>query len=356
MQKSIRGFTLVELLVVIAIIGVLVALLLPAVQSAREAARRTQCINQVRQLSLGSLNYENQHGTYPAGLDQSLFRGGVAQVQTDPDSSMVVTNWCIEILPFIEQQTLYDQFDFSRSVISITSSVRGGPTNRDLILRRVDAFICPTDATVDELAGRETTPNFGSAASYKGVAGSMEWPMNTYWDAINVHGGISDTTQVTPPNFGKVMLSTRGIFAGIGNSEWGRINTERTRMAQIEDGSSNTLLIGEYHTDLRQIVEGPNPNVYPAQWGWANYNGFRSLANAMSYYIEAAAIPSQGDCVAEQIPVNVCRRTFASSHAANVITFGFGDAHAVGISPDIDPVVYASMATVAGGEIAPQGF
>src|SRR4051812_46549754 len=95
--KAKAGFTLVELLVVIAIIGVLVALLLPAVQAAREAARRTQCSNNLKQLSLALLNYETVHTTFPpAGIDTNQM------------------SWTVLLLPYFEQQALYDQFNFNK--------------------------------------------------------------------------------------------------------------------------------------------------------------------------------------------------------------------------------------------------
>src|SRR6059036_1967376 len=97
MRHLRSAFTLVELLVVIAIIGVLVALLLPAVQAAREAARRAQCSNNLKQLSLALHNYENTHNTLPpAGIDSNQM------------------SWTVLLLPFFEQQALYDQFNFNK--------------------------------------------------------------------------------------------------------------------------------------------------------------------------------------------------------------------------------------------------
>lgn len=350
-----RAFTLVELLVVIAIIGVLVALLLPAVQAAREAARRAQCLNNLKQSSLACMTYEEQRGTYPAGLDHSLFEAGSTQTQTDSNPDMIVTNWCLEILPFIELQNLYDQFDWSKSVLTDVAAVRGGVTNRSLINQQLTAFTCPSDTTPPEVA-TDSRRNYSSACSYKGVAGSMEWEDNTFWDAVNQHPLIGLERLVNPQNFGKRMIDTRGIFAGIGNSEWGRRNESRTRIAQVTDGTSNTLMIGEYHTDLTTIGSGANPNVYPAQWGYANFNGFRSLANTMSFFIEATSVPSQAACIDTPLPVNVCRRTFASVHAGNIINFAFGDAHVASISIDVDPIIYASLGTIAGGENVGNGF
>src|SRR5436190_3998824 len=116
-SRSRRGFTLIELLVVIAIIGALVALLLPAIQAAREAARRSQCANNMRQLSLAVLNYESSRKELPPA--------GIAQVLKDPKFGVDIFNplgglrfsWIVEILPFMEEQSLYDKFDHSKSIM-----------------------------------------------------------------------------------------------------------------------------------------------------------------------------------------------------------------------------------------------
>ena len=100
------GFTLVELLVVIAIIGILVALLLPAVQAAREAARRMQCTNNVKNLSLACHNYHDTYKTMPQNY--STWGGAFARHTIDGRSQ----SWMVAVLPFIEQQPLYDQIDF----------------------------------------------------------------------------------------------------------------------------------------------------------------------------------------------------------------------------------------------------
>jgi prepilin-type N-terminal cleavage/methylation domain-containing protein len=97
MVRSKRGFTLVELLVVIAIIGILVAMLLPAVQAAREAARRSQCTNNLKQLSLAMLTYHQAVGKFPP-----------------PGISSNQVSWLVLILPYLEQKPLHDQFDFNQ--------------------------------------------------------------------------------------------------------------------------------------------------------------------------------------------------------------------------------------------------
>lgn len=355
MRKS-PAFTLVELLVVIAIIGVLVALLLPAVQAAREAARRTQCFNQVRQSALACLNYESQKGTYPAGLDQSMYpRGDVTAGEMDSDPDMIVTNWCLEILPFLEQQSLHDHFDWTKSVIWPTAAVSGGTSNLDLLNQPVAAFICPSDTTPSEVAD-DNALQFVGVSSYKGVAGSHEWsvPIRFHWSEPDSWHPFTTTRSVEPANNWKTIADARGILAGIGNSEWGKgLNNSRTRMAQVVDGTSHTLLIGEYHTDLKRPQFGGT--MFPAVWGYAHFHAFRSLGETQSFYGDAVGITSQGQCLDEQIPFGICRLAFASVHPGG-ITFAFGDGHVTSISPDVDPIVYASLGTLAGGESTSDEF
>ncbi len=124
------AFTLVELLVVIAIIGVLVSLLLPAVQSAREAARRTQCINNLRQLCLGLLNYEAALGSFPMGFEYPAGVNPATLVNMGP-------NWAVRVLPYIEEQGLFDQFDLTSYV---SDAVNQQPRSA-----RLSVMLCPSD-------------------------------------------------------------------------------------------------------------------------------------------------------------------------------------------------------------------
>jgi prepilin-type N-terminal cleavage/methylation domain-containing protein/prepilin-type processing-associated H-X9-DG protein len=127
-----RAFTLVELLVVIAIIGILVSLLLPAVQAAREAARRTQCVNQLKQLSLAVQNYADTYGQFPASgiVDSSL--------ASYESRSGKMFSWIVLILPFVEQKNLHEQFNFNVSAVNQPS------TDPQAALPTV--LVCPSDA------------------------------------------------------------------------------------------------------------------------------------------------------------------------------------------------------------------
>lgn len=132
----IRGFTLVELLVVIAVIGVLVGLLLPAVQAARESARRAQCANNARQLALAVLNYESAHAALPPS--------GIVDIRRDTEFDVDIFNplggprfsWIVVVLPFMEEQSLYDRFDLAKQVL-----FQSGDPQATILSK----LLCPSD-------------------------------------------------------------------------------------------------------------------------------------------------------------------------------------------------------------------
>ena len=148
-RRSLDAFTLVELLVVIAIIGVLIALLLPAIQAAREAARRTQCSNNLRQLGLAVLNYESSNGNLPAG--------GVTEGPCCGTKSGI--NWAISILPFMEHQTLYDRYDRTK--------FNEDPENAAVREAQVEGHTCPSDEGVGELGVPGAGPAAGLGIEYR---------------------------------------------------------------------------------------------------------------------------------------------------------------------------------------------
>jgi len=236
MMNSKKGFTLIELLVVIAIIAVLVALLLPAVQQAREAARRSTCKNNLKQLGLAMHNYHDTHKVFPYA--STFTDAGDAQntyLRANP-----TPGWFAMILPFVDQAPLYNQLDFNH----LPNSTAGpAPTNRSLIDQQFFAVMtCPSNP----LAGtgkRVDGTNFADvsvtvqAAMYRpsggpalndGGAKDCNFQAFCRKDTGGVQGGWRHTQR----NKGGI----RGMFArGVSN----------IKMGDVTDGSSNTIMMGE---------------------------------------------------------------------------------------------------------------
>lgn len=177
--KSRSGFTLVELLVVIAIIGVLVALLLPAVQAAREAARRAQCTNNLKQIGLALHNYHDTHQTFPSGVLSD--RHGTRPTGDNGQEF----GWLVLILPMMEQQPMYDQLAPTRRPLW---QLLNDP-DRDIVQTPISSYRCPSDRTGNTVQGTPQTMDFngpraqvgtnyfGGTTSYLGNGGY--WELNT---------------------------------------------------------------------------------------------------------------------------------------------------------------------------------
>jgi prepilin-type N-terminal cleavage/methylation domain-containing protein len=252
--NSRRGFTLIELLVVIAIIAVLIALLLPAVQQAREAARRTQCKNNLKQLGLALHNYHDiTVNTFPSGYLGSNSAGG-----------FMGWGWATMLLPQIDQGNLFNSIGSANA--SFTSGLQGLTTaavTPNTVTKAIPAFRCPTDIGTDgfgltsvEANGTATAVNGTSIvlgrANYVGVCGTdPAWTpatdatytptnlINTAGFAIGAIGYYTNTTVPTGANALSVLTSKFGGAFGC-NSNVG--------ISQMTDGSSNCIVIGERYS------------------------------------------------------------------------------------------------------------
>jgi len=211
------GFTLIELLVVIAIIAVLIALLLPAVQSAREAARRTQCINNLKQLGLAFHNYHDGNLRFPIGgytpkAPNTNPNGFFTQVYT------AVYSWAPSILPYIEQSAAGNSYNFSWSYVDSQNTTNAG--------LHLAAFACPSDPQVAAGDGTFTAPGFiMGLTSYRGINGPFYAPSR-----------YLGRDGCTAAQYEQMAAQGLGIiYHGSSNG-----------IDSITDGTSNTMMLGEY--------------------------------------------------------------------------------------------------------------
>ena len=299
------GFTIVELLVVIAVIGVLVALLLPAVQQARGAARRAQCLSNLRQLGLAVNGYESFHGCLPPG---NITIGPCCLTPS-------YTTWTIAILPFLEQSVLSDRYN--------QSLFNQDPANTSVCRSFVSTFICPADVNTDKLVTPETGPVPGllyAPGSYRIVSGTSDGS-ELWWD---------DGTALllpSPPN-------GRGPMHNVGNPIH-PMTCEKYRA--ITDGLSKTLMIGEYHTTTY--------NTRRTLWAYA-YTSYNSSAVMP---LIATLIPDYLKCW-ESGGGNTCKRAFGSLHSGSEINFLFCDGSARTISTTMNLKLLFAAATIAGND------
>ncbi len=232
-----RGFTLVELLVVIAIIAMLVTLLLPAVQSAREAARRTQCINNLKQLGLAGINHEGAHGFFPSSGWGYLWSG-------DPDQGFGARQpggWAYSLFPFMEQNDVYQIGK------GLSGPGSGGDKFQALAFQRsavISAFNCPTRREpkgypVTEPSINAADPSVEAKSDYAANGG-------TKGNFLGSFGSISCLE--TYPDCG--FPDTKGRFDGISTV------ISEVKLGQVSDGTSKTMFIGEKYLNPEYYLTG----------------------------------------------------------------------------------------------------
>jgi len=214
-----RGFTLIELLVVIAIIAVLIGLLLPAVQSAREAARRSQCINNLKQLALASLNYESAQGAYPMGNRAMAYSYSPAVDASGPCQVFIGHSVFNYLMGFMEAGNTYNAWNLTRGYNNVVNDTAGATL--------VPSFMCPSDTVADKSDLTQFMPT--SQNSYAASRGRYE----------NIYFNWSSTSTLPDPN---------GQFASTCNYGGGDgmfMPESVVKIAGVTDGTSNTFLFGE---------------------------------------------------------------------------------------------------------------
>jgi prepilin-type N-terminal cleavage/methylation domain-containing protein/prepilin-type processing-associated H-X9-DG protein len=215
-----RGFTLIELLVVIAIIAVLIALLLPAVQAAREAARRTQCVNNLKQIGLALHNYHDVNGTFPMGVGSGMYAGIGYNSKH---------NWSIHaaILNQVGHVPLYNAINFNWGTADAVSQVPTFPINSTAIQAQINTFLCPSDPN-----GPSTLAPGGGAAN------------NCYFGSIGTTTDYLQGFASGAPSLARVQYT--GLFAP----------QQAKGIAQMSDGTSNTVAFAESTVGSASAVKG----------------------------------------------------------------------------------------------------
>ncbi len=346
------GFTLVELLVVIAIIGILVALLLPAIQSAREAARRASCTNNLKNLGLAVLNHHDVKGHFPVSMGYVL-EGGEA-----PGIDQPCVGWILNVLPQLEEQPLYDQFQRGGAFEGTytaqgggcrqpkpdrgVGSLKNGISVPALMQTQLSVLECPSDESVKQLSNLqyEFFGCYVALTSYKGVLGDTwlgqaEGSIYHNDAAAPYQSGIySEPT--TSPVSGTDRdchrdTRCRGIFF--------RHSFRRpVTIAKVTDGTSKTLMIGEDVPDYNR-----HSTAYYSNGDWCSCN-----------------LPlNHGLTLPPQDPVFLSTwwegQGFRSRHPGGV-NFCFVDGSVRFLPEDVDNVVYRTSCTRNGAEAIAEGL
>lgn len=319
-----RGFTIVELLVVIAIIGLLIALLLPAVQQARSAARKAQCSNNLKQLALATHGFHDSYGAFPPArliLDapRSPNNWGTLIGMDEP-------SWLVRLMPFVEQTALHQQWDEYQTYGLSPQSARN---------QAVPIFLCPERHSADNAVVGDETVTITAPCGCPG--GTQIVPGGAVADYAANHGDLSPGAVNQPTDFywggngTGVIISSRPVGdQTLIERDW----RDKIRMADITDGTSNTLLIGESYVPRGE--ENKTPYNGPAYFG-------RHLTNYSRIGGPGVPLAHHRDDQRANL------YSFGSSHAG-ISQFALADGSVRGISTSISTRVLGNLANRHDGE------
>ena len=325
-KRSRPAFTLVELLVVIAIIGVLVALLLPAVQAAREAARRSSCSNNLKQIGLAVHNFHDIRNEMPPATITS---------STGVDS---YATWAVFIMPFMEATQLHDSFDLSRPMND------GNQPNNPGRFTALKTYVCPSRRSVSNaITSDDNTTGGGAIIDYAGNGGADEYYGRRVSEGATGMFVIPERHTVGLDTTNKVARWQNGI-----------------NFASATDGLSNTLLVGErnvpqYHLSKKNPSQFDGPGYRGRQDGDFHSRGWSIRRAGIGYPL---ARSPKVDCGAQSNTGArnlVCGMQFGSYHPA-VSQFVLGDASVRGISTTVSETVLQALAHRSDGTVIPDDF
>jgi prepilin-type N-terminal cleavage/methylation domain-containing protein/prepilin-type processing-associated H-X9-DG protein len=333
------GFTLIELLVVIAIIGVLVALLLPAVQSAREAARRAHCSNNFKQVALALHSYFDSHGSFPIG--GLLLDPPTLPARPSPPTGLQPRcaihgpipnsrSWAFGPLPYLEQRTLYDTLNLDLSTYSAE--------NETTVRTKVSAYLCPSDMYSNQEPGTVFERVKGNVAA--------NWGNSHYYQDRTDYPGLGPNPFSGPAG---PVLFTGAPFRHGGS----------TSLSDFTDGTSGTVLLGEVIVGLNRLETGDNffgaydrrGDLFADDYGSSMF---------MAYTPPNTRIPDQlgltihcGRSDRRNPPCNELHPTFAASRSRHPggVHVAMADGSVRFVRSSIDLETWRALASLSGNEI-----
>lgn len=325
------AFTLVELLVVIAIIGILIGMLLPAVQQVREAARRTDCAVKLRQIGLATMLFYETNSAYPP----ARLTGGFES--TDPNC-LGCASWLVHLLPYLEQNNLYNEWNLRLPYELQTDAALSTP---------VEIFLCPTRHTIDNANAPDrivedpTDPTQGGGCgcgtSNLTVAGGATG------DYAGNHGDTSpgaagDGSDFFYPGNGTGIIVSSSPVCDI-NGQITRMWTDRVSLKNVHDGTSQTMLAGELHI--------PNGGLNTIPFNGPIFNGQELDSHARIGGPGVPLLTGEDDLIGLY--------GFGSAHPG-ITNFVFADGSTTAISNQLDSITLGQICNREDGEVSSFGF
>lgn len=326
-----RGFTMIELIVVTAIVAVLAALAFPAITRVREAARKTQCLNNVRNIALALTQFDHLHNRLPAS----------GSYRVDPDRTYRLHTWAVSILPHLEQGNLFKQIDLDKPLED--------PVNESLHTARIPVYVCPTDLSrnPEQFGDLSYAVNGGVGFTVK-RAGVRDCPVDRSWTVLDLNGdGMGCSGEAEVDDLDKKLFQQMGLFfLETRNND---ITKRHHSLGHVVDGTSQTFLLAE------SVRVGFDPNADFANF--ADPNPYRC-----AFYIGNPC--TGGNCSEGNVDYSRCNTgeskinsglwssegssPIPNSFHPGGVHMAFADAHVTFLSEDIDGGVYGAMGSPQG--------